>query len=460
MYKILPKLILVCYLGICSQVNALTVDDYTNKLLKNHPYFLQLSLAEKAALVGEKVALTYTDWSMVGSLNNTNTDGDSLTSRTYNDLNVTSYKVSAKKTIAKTGANISLNHSWGRNNRDGVITGENVTSVDYSRPLLQNRNGLNNKLNADIATIEIAAQSLSRIEQTEGFISNKINRLINLALAQEKETIYHQQLAIASTQLELAENKLKYALIDQSDFLSEVDAKYRAEQQWLQSQSELTLLRQELAALVDIQESEMFLEFDLYQQHDIAQVDSETILPSLRVIQQIQIERQKLLRQKQSLENKLLPSINLNVGFSTEGNGNNYLDGFSNQGQSWRMGFDVSYPLGQNKSMLELVQSDISLAHLNARQREIAINTKQQINTLVLQINLLRKTMDINQSQVQVAEDKVLEEGLKFENARGQKSLLFSAQKALNLMKLSYAQTAANYQINVVEYRSVIDQLM
>ena len=438
MYKILPKLIAVCYLGACSQVSALTVDEYTDALLQNHPYFLQLSLAEKAALVGEKVALTYTDWSLASSFSNTN--------------NV--YKVSAKKTVAKTGAIVSLNHSW------GVITGENVTSIDYSQPLLQNRNGLNNKLNADIATIEIAAQSVSRIEQTEVFISNKIKRLIDLALAQEKEKIYRQQLKLTLVQFELAENKLKHALIDQSDFLSEMDAKFRAEQQWLQSQSELTLLKQELAALANIQESEMVIEFDLYQQHDIVQVDSESILPNLRVMQQIQIERQKLRRQKQSLEDKLLPSINLSFGLSTQGEGNNYFDGFSNQDQTWRMGVDVSYPLGQNKAMLNLVQSDISLARLNARQREVEINTKQQIGTLVLQVKFLRKTMEISQDQVQIAEDKVYEEDLKFENARGNKSLLISTQKALNLMKLAHAQTAANYQINVIEYRSTIDQLL
>ena len=34
------------------------------------------------------------------------------------------------------------------------------------------------------------------------------------------------------------------------------------------------------------------------------------------------------------------------------------------------------------------------------------------------------------------------------------------AVKALNLMKLAHAQTAANYQINVIEYRSTIDQLL
>jgi outer membrane protein TolC len=341
-----------------------------------------------------------------------------------------------------------------------VITGENITSIDYSQPLLQNRNGLNNKLSADIATIEIAAQSVSRIEQTEVFISNKIKRLIDLALAQEKEKIYRQQLKLTLVQFELAENKLKHALIDQSDFLSEMDAKFRAEQQWLQSQSELTLLKQELAALANIQESEMVIEFDLYQQHDIVQVDSESILPNLRVMQQIQIERQKLLRQKQSLEDKLLPSINLSFGLSTQGEGNNYFDGFSNQDQFWRMGVDVSYPLGQNKAMLNLVQSDISLARLNARQREVEINTKQQIGTLVLQVKFLRKTMEISQDQVQIAKDKVYEEDLKFENARGNKSLLISTQKALNLMKLAHAQTAANYQINVIEYRSTIDQLL
>jgi len=450
----------LCVIAFCFEASALSVDEYTSALIKTHPYFLQLSLSEKASLIEQQAALSYTDWNIRGSVNNSATSGDNLDSRPYSDLSITAYEISARKNIEQTGGNISISHSWSRNNRDGSISGTNVIGLDYSQPLLQNKGGLNDRLGADLAAIEVTVQALSRAEQSESFVASRVKRLIDLVLAQEKESIYRQQLALTVSQLELAENKRSSGLIELSEVLSERDAKLRAEQQWMQSQQELSLLKQELAAQVDIHPSEMVVEFDLYQQHNIAQVDIEAVLPKLRAIQQIQLERQKLLRQRRSLENKLLPSINLNIGLSTQGEANYYLDGFSNQDQSWRVGIDVSYQLGQNKATLDFQLSEVSLARLNMRQLEVEMNIKQQINAFAAQVGLLSQMMQMSLEQKQIAEDKLHEEVLRYSNARGQKNWLIATEKTLNMMNLAYAQAAAAYQKVVVEYRSIIDQLL
>jgi len=458
MHKVKNKILTLCLVVFCTEASALSVGGYTAALIKTHPYFVQLSLSEEASLIDQQAALTYTDWNVRGSVNNNTTSGDNLTSRPYSDLSMTAYEVSARKNIKQTGGYINLNHSWSRSNRDGTISGVNVVGVDYSQPLLQNKGGLNDRLGADIAAIEVTTQTLNRAEQSESFVASKTKRLIDLALAQEKESIYRQQLNLSTAQLELVENKRNSGLVERSEVLSERDAILRAQQQWLQAQQELSLLKQELAAQINIQPSEMVVELDLYQQHDITQID--VILPTLRSMQQMQLERQKLLRQRQSLEDKLLPSINVNIGLSTQGEGNSYFDGFSNQDQSWRVGIDVSYPLGQNKARLDLQRSNNSLALLNARQHEVEMNIKQQINTLVSQAGLLGRMMQMSLEQKQIAEAKLHEEELSYDNARGQKSWLIGAEKALNMMNLAYAQAAASYQKTVIEYRSATDQLL
>ncbi len=460
MHNAKNRILTLCFVALCTEASALSVDEYTSVLIKTHPYFLQLSLSEEASLIDQQAALTYTEWNIRGSVNNSNTSGDHLASRPYSDLSITAYEVSARKNIEKTGGNISLSHSWNRSNRDGSVSGSNAVGVDYSQPLLQNKGGLNDRLGADIAAIEVTTQGLNRAEQSESFVALRIKRLIDLVLAQEKESVYRQQLNLTITQLQLVENKLSSGLVERSELLGELDAKLRAEQQWLQAQQELSLLRQELAAQINIHPSAMVIEFDLYQHHDIVRIDVGTALPQLRLIQQIQLEKQKLLRQRQSLDNKLLPSVNLSIGLSAQGEATDYLDGFSNQDQSWRVGVDVSYPLGQNKAKLDLQSSDISLARLNARQREVEMNTKQQISNLVSQMSLLSKMMQTSLAQIQIAEDKLGEEELRYNNARGQKSWLIGAEKALNMANFAYAQVAASYQKTVVEYRSAIDLLL
>jgi outer membrane protein TolC len=460
MYNAKNKILTLCFVALCTEASALSVDEYTTALIKAHPYLLQLSLSEEASLIDQQAALTYTDWSVRGSINNSNTSGDHLASRPYSDLNMISYEVLARKNIEQTGGNISLSHSWNRNNRDGLVSGTNAVGVDYSQPLLQNKGGLNDRLGADIAAIEVTTQGLNRAEQSESFVASKTKRLIDLVLAQEKKSIYRQQLNLTVTQLKLVENKLSSGLVERSEVLGELDTKLRAEQQWLQAQQELTMLRQELAAQININTSAMVIEFDLYQQHVITQIDFEVILPQLRAIQQIQLEKQKLLRQRQSQENKLLPSVNVSFGLSAQGEAADYLDGFSNQDQSWRVAVDVSYSLGQNKAKLDLQRSELSLARLNARQREVEMNIKQQVNALVSQVSLLSQMMRTSLEQKQIAENKLREEKIRFENARGQKIWLIGAEKALNMASFAYAQVAASYQKTVVEYRSAIDQLL
>jgi hypothetical protein len=88
------------------------------------------------------------------------------------------------------------------------------------------------------------------------------------------------------------------------------------------------------------------------------------------------------------------------------------------------------------------------------------MNIKQQIGTLASQVDLLSQMMQASLGQKQIAEDKLHEEELRYDNARGQKSWLIGAEKALNMTSFAYAQIAANYQKSVVEYRSAIDQLL
>ena len=248
-------------------------------------------------------------------------------------------------------------------------------------------------------------------------------------------------------------------MIDFSDLLNEIDSKSKDEQQWLQSKQELFLLKQELAEQININPSQMTIDFELYQQQ-IVQIDAEVVLPKLRLIQQIQLEREKLARQRQSLENKLLPLINAKIGINSQGVDTSYLDGFSNQDRSWLIGVDFSYPLGQKKTSLDIESSEVYLARLNASQVEVEINTRQQIKALGKQIDFLLQIMQFSLEQKQLSEDKLRAEEEKYSNARSQKSWIITSKKTLNIMSLAYAQNATNYQKTIIEYLALTDQLL
>ena len=267
------------------------------------------------------------------------------------------------------------------------------------------------------------------------------------------------QLELSKQQLDLAEEKFTNSLIDKSSLLQEKDIYVKANQQWLQSSRELNILRQELASLIEVKESEMFVEFDLFKEQTISRVEPANFVKNSRSMQKYDFDKSKLQRQLETYENKTMPTMNLNMGIASQAEDEKYFSSFGNRDFSWIIGVDISYPLGIRKESLDVERAEISIAKLDAQRRETEINSEQQINYLLAQIDLIAELVEITLEQGQLANEKVIEEKTKYDEARGQKSLLIAAQKNANLARLSSLQAAASYQKIVIDYRAAIDQL-
>ena len=100
------------------------------------------------------------------------------------------------------------------------------------------------------------------------------------------------------------------------------------------------------------------------------------------------------------------------------------------------------------------------MSNVDALQEETEITNAHQINYLLAQVDLLSELVDLYLEQGALAEEMVIEEQLKFSEARGQKSSIIAAKKSANLAKLTVLQAAATYQKIVIDYKSAIDQLL
>jgi outer membrane protein TolC len=214
-----------------------------------------------------------------------------------------------------------------------------------------------------------------------------------------------------------------------------------------------------LASLINVKESEVVVEFDLYKEQSIMRVEPAVFVKNSRSMQKFDFDKSKLQRRLETYENKIMPSVNLNMGIASQAEDDKYFSSFGNRDFSWNIGVDVSYPLGVRKESLDVERTEISIAQLDAQRRETEINLEQQISYLLAQIDLLAELVDISLEQGELANEKVIEEKTKYDNARGQKSLLIAAQKNANLARLSNVQTAASYQKIIIDYRAATDQL-
>ena len=459
-----PRILFLFCLCLSFKVSAITIEEFSSELMKSHPYFLQQSLSEKVSIIDQKDALVYSDWTIQAGASESYASGEDQSTKLYDDRYITGYEVSAAKKFPDTGGSLTLGHSWNITDTDVNSVNTNLNSnsfsLDYTRPLSQNKDGINDRLAADIATIDTQSKQISLQEQSENYLASKLKKFIDLAYAQEKEKLYRDQLELTKDQLSLAEKKFNQSLIEKTTLLQEQDLYTRADQQWLQSRLDLANLQQELSSLIGISANSMVVELDLFEKRPIAQIDAANFVIRSRSLQQLDFDKLKLKRQLVTYKDKNKANINLTMGIATQGEHDKFFKSLSNRDYSWNVGVNVSYPINPVKESLDIQRAEINIAQIDAQKSEKAIDTEQQINFLVSQINLLDELMAINAKQVHLANQKIAEEAIKYKEARGQKSLLIAAQKNANQAILSSLQTATNYQKTIIDYRATIDQLL
>ena len=455
----LKRASLSVFLLISSNASAITLNEFSERLVETHPYFVQLSLSEKTSLLDQKASLTYSDWNINAGASEAFTGGEDSSSRLYKDLYSTQYEVSANRKVEDSGASVNLKHSLTRNDKDSNASHSNLLAFDYVRPLLQNKDGLNDRLASDLASLDLMAKQVSLEEQAETFLASKLSKFIDLALKQEVVKNHQISLDLSKQQLDLDEEKYENSLIDKSVLIQQKDSYVKAKQQLLQSSKELIIERRELANLIGLKESDMIVELDLFEVHNLTEIDPSSFVKNSRLIQKFDFDKARFQRQLITFEDKTMPSVNLNLGLSSLGKNDKYFGSFGNRDYSWSVGVDISYPLGSRKELIDVERAEISIDNVDAKRQETEITNVQQINYLLAQVDLLSELVVLYLEQGSLAEEMVIEEQIKFGEARGQKSLVIAAKRNANLANLTYLQAAGTYQKIVIDYKAAIDQL-
>jgi len=455
----LKRVSLSVFLLLSLNTNAITLNEFSEKLVEVHPYFVQLSLSEKTSILDQKSSETYSDWKIKAGASETFTGGNDSASRLYNDLYSTKYEISVNRKVENSGASVNLKHSLTRNDKDSNASHANLLVFDYVRPMLQNKNGLNDRLSSDLASLDLMAKRVSLEEQAETYLASKLSKFIDLALKQEVVKNHKILLDLSKQQLDLDEEKYENSLIDKSILIQQKDSYVKAKQQLLQSSKELIIEKRELANLIGYKEPEMIVDFDLFEVHDLAEIDPNSFVKDSRLIQKFDFDKARFQRQLTTFENKTMPSVNLNLGLSSLGENDKYFGSFGNRDYSWNIGVDISYPLGSRKELIDVERTEINIDNVAAKKEEAEITNIQKINYLLAQVDLLSELVVLYLEQGSLAEELVVEEQIKFDEARGQKSLVIAAKRNANLANLTYLQAAGTYQKIVIDYKAAIDQL-
>ena len=437
-------------------VQAINEREFIERLKATHPFFEQQALSSQIKQVEKRLTTANEDWVISINGNYKNENASDISSSTYNKLNTTSADVSATRKIANSGSDITFKHAWKDKNKD-VNTTRNRFSLDYTYPLLRNRDGVNDQLDGDVAQIAIEKNTLERLEQEENFILKKLKRFVDLAYAQEQQLINERRLALAGQELNLVKQKFAASVVDKVDVLLQEDAYQRAQQQLLQAQQDLILLRHEIAITLALNFDQVVANTDLYKIYSAKEV---WLLADTRALKITALDQKTLKRQLFSFKNESQAKLDLNLGLASEGENSSYSNSLENQSATWNVGLDWSYPLGGVKSSNNVKKAEIKLARLAQYKREQLLELNVQATILKEKIKLLMQMLKSNKKQISIAKARTVEERGRYANGSGQASFVISAQNNEQNAQLGYAQVATNYQKAVLDFKATIDQLV
>jgi outer membrane protein len=435
---------------------AISEHEFVERLKSIHPFFEQQALSSQIKQVEKRLTTANEDWIVAIDSNYKNENASDISSSTYNKLNTTSVDVSATRKIANSGSDITFKHTWKDKSKD-VDTTRNKFSLDYTYPLLRNRYGVNDQLDGDVAQIAIDKNTLDRLEQEENFILKKLKRFVDLAYAQEQQLINERRLVLAEQELNLVKQKFAASVVDKVDVLLQEDAYQRAQQQLLQAQQDLALLRHEIAITLALSFDQVVAKMDLYKAYIAKDMQS---LSSTRVLKITTLDQKTLKRQLRSFKNESQAKLDLNLGLVSDGENTNYSNSLENQSTTWNVGLGLSYPLGGVKSNNNIKKAEIKLARLTQYKQEQLLDLNVKAVTLKEKINLLMKMLKSNKKQIAIAKARTVEERDRYANGSGQASFVISAQNNEQNAQLGYAQVATNYQKAVLDFKATIDQLV
>ena len=445
---------------LTSTVPALTQNDFVERLVQTHPFFKQLNFDADYQNAKTYASTANQDW-VLGVDTNFKREQDALKSAvtTYDELNTISVDVSASKNLVNSGADIIVKHNWKEKDKD-LNSNNNKFSVDYVYPLLKDSAGINDLLANDLANIEAQISTLELAENKENFILEQLSKFIDLAYAQQQLLINQKRLELAKKELDLTQAKFAQSVVDEVDVLLQKDAYQRANQSLLQSQSDLALLRHEIATTLDLDVAQIKANFDLYKPYQMISADlKEYLKNNSRVLKKNALEQALIKRQLKSDKNSNQAELDLKIGFASEGEDANYSNSIDNQSNAWNIGLGLSYPLGATQSKATVSKTQIKLNKAKESAQQELLNIYSKARVLKEKLHHLNQILKSNQAQIEIAKARTLAEKNRYNNGNSEISFVISAQNNEQNIELNYAQVAKNYQKSVLDFLATLDQL-
>lgn len=456
--------------GFSEDIPRITLEDYLEEAIKNHPSFVSAELSveiekkQGESLLGEK------DWSYaVGPYYSYL--GEESAASMFDDTIEAAHSMGAEgglnKPIWPTGGNIGFLFSSGHSNLNGTYEDykyyKQKVGVAYTQPLLQNFGGRLSRFDYEQSGYEVDYTRLSSLESREGFIFDFAELFLSWVELAEKIRISGEDYDFAREQLDQIKERYDDNLAERVDLLRAEDAAFIYEQNLLVLESQLKAKQAELAVFSGMEEIyQAEPEFDLYSLKDLPEI--QPALSGLKqrsralevmdiYIDQMQHRRRGLLEQKK-------PQLDLNLSATLSEGDEELSESFMINKPDGFVSIELSAPLGNRSVKAELEKVDLEIKQLQKDKEGLEISLEADLRSIIIQIREMEKVLALNRRRIESAEEKREEELKLYNQGKGELTFVLQSRDNEENAKMVYVENSCLYHLYLLQYRALMDELL
>ncbi len=458
----LKKYLIIILLGASNvYANGLSTATFTEQLLAHNPFFKQQKIANSLAKNTLDGTLAKQDWAFVfgGEYAYQNTSNINSPTNSYNNSKNIILNTSLSRDIYGTGGDISLSHSSSKNTTNSTNYNNNL-AINYTHPLWRNKDGLNDKLPYDLATIDTKITSINTTNNKQSFILEKLKLFVDLTHLQELVKINNQRLLLVKKELKLVKDKFKVSLAEKLDVLLQEDALLRSKQNLLEAKQSLTALQTSLAITLGISKNKMLSAMNLYKIHKLDTVIDDSFLTNNNYqLQVLVLDREKINRNLLSNKNQSQANLDLSLGVGLVSEQTSFSNSLTKYSPNTAIGLNLSYPLGNSVNNNEFNRLILDLENIDYLYQTQLQNIKEEVQSLMVKLKSLITIINTNKEQLKVAKQRTKEEKYRYKNGVGNTTFVIQAQDNEKNIGLLYAKNFANYQKYFLDYLAFTNKI-
>ncbi|MCK4795869.1 MAG: TolC family protein, partial [Spirochaetes bacterium] len=127
---------------------------------------------------------------------------------------------------------------------------------------------------------------------------------------------------------------------------------------------------------------------------------------------------------------------------------------------SFTIGLNFKYPLGSKTSKADVKKTEKEILQLHSEKQNILLDLASSIKSLAIQIKEMEKILELNKSQIESAMERTSEELKVYRQGRGDMTFVIQSQDNEANARLTYLNNSVNYHKLVLQYKSILDQLL